>query len=146
MKSFSKLAELTKIIFAATLCFMAASNVPIAAQENQYVVEENRIVLTTAKTSGEWKILLLVTYSEPDDGHRWIDWNNDGSYQAGEEIVPSVTEVVKHAIESQTITIYGNYKYLLCSNMELTSADLKKCPALTTVNLTRNLELTKLRK
>lgn len=107
------------------------------AQETVDLEKENRIVLTTDSVEGRWQLLLLTGFLEPDDGRCWIDWNNDGEFQEDEKIICGFN-IIEHDVSSPTITLYGQFKYLLCVRGGLSKVDFTKCPMITTINLQRN--------
>ena len=82
------------------------------------------IVLTTAKTVGETIELQIIT---SDLSQAWIDLNNNGKKDAGEETSGSKKT---YTLGAQTIRIHGAVAYLYCANNQLTSLDASDCTTL----------------
>mgnify|MGYP001209475173 CR=1 FL=1 len=85
------------------------------------------ILLTTTKGIGETIELSIIT---SDLSNAWIDLNNNGKKDAGEEA--SVSQKT-YRLGAQTIRIYGTVVYLDCSNNQFTTLDANNCATLTTL-------------
>ncbi len=94
-------------------------------------VELPTITMTTSKAIGE-SITLAVDAAMEDRPNVWIDLNNNGLKDEGEEIT-SFLAGVGGTLGSQTVTIYGKVTSLYCEGQRLTA-----------LNVTRNTELTSL--
>ena len=88
--------------------------------------------LTTSGVS-QWTISAqLVDESQKDKA--WIDWNNDGICQDNEKGLPEG----KHAVETNTITIYGDLEGLFCYENALTDIDVSSLQSLKRLNISDN--------
>ena len=93
-------------------------------------VDLPRISMTTAKTVGE-TITILVNAAEEDKKDVWIDLNNNGIKDDGEDVVDFGYGSNKaYKIYSPTIQIYGKVKELACYYNQLTELDVTQNPAL----------------
>lgn len=123
----------------------------------QLVEKEPKITFTTTKNSGE-TITLLIDAADEDKKDVWIDLNNNGKRDEGEEVT-NFNNWAKCTIESQVVSVYGKLKTfdcydgqvtsldvgtsntlqkLVCSHNELTSLDVSGCPNLNYLACTNN--------
>lgn len=89
----------------------------------------------TLTTSGisQWTISAqLVDESQQDKA--WVDWNNDGICQDNERGLPDG----KYAVETNTITIYGDLESLFCYENALTDIDVSSLQSLKRLNISDN--------
>lgn len=68
----------------------------------------------------------------------WIDFNNDGAYQVGEEIT-QWNGTFTHPRTSSVITLYGQFTKLYAVKNDLTKADLTQAKRLQNLSLRDNL-------
>jgi len=87
-----------------------------------------KMTFTTAKSVGQ-KIGLLIDAAEADRANVWIDLNNNGVKDAGEEVTEFYSDI-EYTLGSQTVTIYGKVTRLFCKENQLTSLDVSKNTAL----------------
>ncbi len=88
-----------------------------------------KMVLTTAKAVGE-TIKLRIRAKEADRPNVWIDLNNNGTNDDGEDNV-NIGNNKHYNLGAKTITIYGKVTHLVCSSNQLTQLDVSKNKALT---------------
>lgn len=86
-------------------------------------VEPYKITMTTLLSVGD-HIGLTIKANRNDQGDVWIDLNNNGIKDAGEN-VSNFDNSADYTIDSQTITIYGKVTELTCSSNLLTELDVK---------------------
>ena len=84
-----------------------------------------KVVITTDMQVGE-TIRIHTKYT----GSAWIDLNNNGIKEIGEELYSSPT----YRLGSQTVTIYGALTSLICRNNQLTALDVSGCMSLTNLS------------
>lgn len=94
-----------------------------APSETPYTTDQPAITLTTAKTKGKWQLSLGI--SKKDKATAWVDLNNNGQYDEGEEKF-QLYKLWKPAIDAQTITLYGKFNWVACTLNELTALDLSQ--------------------
>ena len=88
------------------------------------------ISFTTSKNIGE-TIALAINAESADQPYVWLDLNNNGIKDAGEEVTHFARDFPKaYTIAQQTFRLYGNVTYLKCTINELTSLDANGCAAL----------------
>ncbi len=97
---------------------------------------QERITLTTTRT-GSASITMAIEASAADRADVWIDLNNNGVRDSGEEVSAWGTQET-YAIQSQTITVYGKVTSFNCQNQGLTSLDLTNAPYLTFLRVDNN--------
>ncbi len=88
-----------------------------------------KMVLTTTKAIGE-KIKLKIYAFPTDQAGVWIDLNNNGQKDNGEDNI-NFGSFNDYTLGTQTITIYGKVIYLYCEKNYLTQLDITKNTALT---------------
>ena len=86
------------------------------------------MTLTTTKNVGE-SILLMISAAEADRADVWIDLNNNGVKDSGENDI-FFDHYKNYTLGSQTVTIYGKVTAFDCINQNLTALDVTKNPAL----------------
>lgn len=114
--------------------------------------QEESIVFYTKKAISE-TILLQIDAELADRGNVWIDLNNNGVRDMGEDVssFSSTNVYSSYTISSQVITIYGRVTRLICSNNELAAIDIGNAASLmrlvcsnnqlTELDVTRNTPL-----
>ncbi len=111
----------------------------LAGRAQNYTSDSIYMTMTTEKESGEW-VLNLQPGSQAQNV--WVDWNGNGQYDAGEENYSNV-----HAIDSKTITIYGQIVDMECAFNQLTLLDITHNPDLEVLfcqsNVLKTLDLGK---
>jgi len=115
-------------------------------------VEPLKMTLTTTKNVGETIGLDLRAAAE-DQADVWIDLNNNGKKDSGEDNV-TFGDWANYTLEAQTVTIYGKVTCLNCSKNSLTALDVSHNAALqelycyqnslTKLDVTKNTALTSL--
>lgn len=120
------------------LCLLTTSFSLGYAQQGSYTTDGSKITLTTSRENGSWELVVITNFLKPGyDGKTWIDWNSNGKYDEQEQIYTG-PNIIKHTQSSKTITVYGDVKYFLAINQELTSIDVTECPSLSTLNVSKN--------
>ncbi len=89
------------------------------------------ITLTTAKAVGETITMSISGYKGV-----WIDLNNNGKKEAGEEV--ELNSPKSYTLGAQTIRIYGEVTFLNCDNNQLTSINLGSNQTLKGLSCIRN--------
>lgn len=119
------------------LCLLIAP-FNLSYAQGSYTTDGNKITLTTSRESGSWGLIVITNFMQSGyDGKTWIDWNNNGKYDEQEQIKTG-PDYIKHVQSSKTITVYGDVKYFLAFNQELTSIDVTGCPSLSSLNVSKN--------
>ncbi len=96
------------------------------------------ITMTTSKAIGE-SITLRVDAAKEDWPNVWIDLNNNGLKESGEEVVTFSSEVADtYTLGSQTVTIHGKVTFLYCSVNQLISLDVSNNTELTSLSCHNN--------
>jgi len=70
------------------------------------------MTLTTAKAVGE-TIELSINADAADQADVWVDLNNNGAKDAGEEVT-EFDQTLAYTLGAQTVTIYGKVTKLNC--------------------------------
>lgn len=88
--------------------------------DNNYVAQDPKVILHSSETTGKWIISLNI-----EEEHRntcWIDLNNDGSYQKGEELklFETLMEIPR---TSSSLALYGKYSAVKCAENKISSID-----------------------
>lgn len=114
-----------------------------------YTTDQPKIVLTSDATSGDWDLQIEVK-SDDDKKSVWIDRNENGAYDEGEEIT-TFNRSIHFPHSAKVITIYGKIQNLFCYMNSLTAIDLTDCPELeildaannklSTIDLSKNSQL-----
>lgn len=94
------------------------------------------ITMKTDKNIGE-SIILGINAAFEDWANVWIDLNNNGTKDEGEEVV-TFGNNVEYTLGAQTVTIHGKVTYLICSDNQLTMLDVSCDPKLTSMNCCGN--------
>lgn len=105
--------------------------------KTRFVIQDAGIMLTTSKKVGE-TIELQIDAKPEDRGGVWIDLNNNGKQDSGEEVT-KFGEEVNYTIGSQSVSIYGNIKDFDCSGNELTFLDVRSCTTLEILGCYNNI-------
>lgn len=114
-----------------------------------YVTDQPKIVLTSDATSGQWDLQIEMRNDE-DKKSVWIDRNENGEYDEGEEVT-DFNKSLHFPHEAKVITVYGNVQNFFCYANSLTALDISQCPdleildasdnKLTTIDLSKNGQL-----
>lgn len=114
-----------------------------------YVTDQPKIVLTSDATSGQWDLQIEMRNDE-DKKSVWIDRNENGEYDEGEEVT-DFNKSLHFPHEAKVITVYGNVQSFFCYVNSLTALDISQCPdleildasdnKLTTIDLSKNGQL-----
>lgn len=114
-----------------------------------YVTDQPKIVLTSDATSGQWDLQIEMRNDE-DKKSVWIDRNENGEYDEGEEVT-DFNKSIHFPHEAKVITVYGNVQNFFCYVNSLTALDISQCPdleildasdnKLTTIDLSANGQL-----
>lgn len=97
---------------------------------------QERITLTTTRAVGA-SIQMLIQAGAADRSGVWIDLNNNGVRDSGEE-VSAWNTMATYVIRSQTITIYGKVTSFSSFGQGLTALDLTNAPYLTFLRVDNN--------
>lgn len=84
------------------------------------------MTITTTKAVGETIQLHIYVGDDDKPDDVWIDLNNNGTKDSGEEIVDDR----KYTLGAKTITIYGKVTELACAHENFTKLDVSKNTAL----------------
>lgn len=101
---------------------MACLLICLTAKAQSFKSDDIYMSMTTEKESGNWYLSLIPGNQAQNV---WVDWNGNGEYDDGEENYWSV-----HAIDSKTITIYGQIVDMECPFNQLTHLDITHNPDL----------------
>ena len=111
-----------------------------------------KMTLTTTKNVGD-TIRVFLRAAAEDQADVWIDLNNNGKKDSGEDNV-TFGGWAYYTLEAQTVTIYGKVTFLNCSKNSLTALDVSHNAALqelycfsnslSTIDVTKNTALTSL--
>lgn len=115
-----------KILLALTMIIAVSCN---KDEENNDISKKYSMTILTGMTAGH-DIYLYIDALIPDREGIWIDLNNNGKKDNGENNV-KFGEGKRYEIGSSTITIYGKVTILDCSgNFVVKSLDVSKNPYL----------------
>lgn len=103
--------------------------------KTRFTIPDDAIILTTTKNTGE-KIKLLIDAEYSDKKDVWIDLNNNGKRDNGEEVVFGKSE--NYTLGSKTFSIYGKVSTLWCGNTQLTLLDVSTCKSLRDLSCSMN--------
>jgi YVTN family beta-propeller protein len=92
------------------------------------------MTLTTTRAAGS-SIMLSLQANEADKADVWVDLNNNGAKDAGEE---NVGMYKTYAVNAQTIPIHGKVTLLSCRSNGLTALDVSQNTALTSLDVYDN--------
>lgn len=98
---------------------------------------QERITLTTTKAVGA-SIMMTVNAGAADRADTWIDLNNNGVRDNGEDI-KGWDAAASYTLQSQTFTIYGKLIKFTGNGQALTALDLRDAPYLTFLRVDDNL-------
>jgi|GEM_PF-3946410 hypothetical protein len=106
-----------------------------ALEEKIYTTDQAKAILTSQESIGVWSFRL----DAPREVRKraWIDRDNDGVYQQGEEI-KDWDQMFTLPRTTPKITIYGNLEKLYCMSNGLTEMDLTNMPQLTRLSCRDN--------
>lgn len=97
----------------------------ITSQEGlaQHTTEAPIIKIERSTNFGEWEFNIDAAYA--DRGGVWVDWNNNQTYDAGEEVTSFGAKAsTKFSVSKPSISIYGKVYLLKCNNNKIKSIDL----------------------
>ncbi len=100
-----------------------------------YTTEQSKMSLTQGGDATSWRLALEI--DDIDVKRAWIDWNNDGKYQKGEEFVDS-QKTVQHTASGNSIMIYGKFTSLDCSSNNLVEVSVRQNKNLKTLKCNDN--------
>jgi len=86
------------------------------------------MTFTTTRNLGD-SIRLHIDAAEADRADIWLDLNNNGKKDSGEDEI-TFGDLVYYTLGAQTVTIYGKVTYFNCSANNLTALDVSKNPVL----------------
>jgi len=89
----------------------------------------NYIQLTTEKKVGEI-ISFFIDGDKIDKKGFWIDFNNNGKWDEGIDVLPKFEGYLDYTLKSQTFRIYGKVIELICAYRELTDLNISHNPFL----------------
>jgi len=99
-------------------------------------IEPPKMTLTTTRNVDE-TIRLHIEAAEADKADVWIDLNNDGVKDSGEDNV-TFGVLAYYTLGAQTVTIYGKVTMLVCYNNSLTTLDVSNNAALQVLDCSHN--------
>ena len=97
----------------------------------------NYIQLTTEKKVGEI-ISFFIDGDDIDKKGFWIDFNNNGKWDEGIDVLPKFEGYLDYTLKSQTFRIYGKVIELFCKYLELTDLNISHNPFLSTLLVENN--------
>ena len=101
-----------------------------------YVTDQPKIVLTSDATSGQWDLQIEMKNND-DKKSVWIDRNENGKYDEGEEVTV-FNKSLHFPHEAKVITVYGNVLNFFCYANSLTALDISQCPDLEILDASDN--------
>lgn len=101
-----------------------------------YVTDQPKIVLTSDATSGQWDLQIEMKNND-DKKSVWIDRNENGKYDEGEEVTV-FNKSLHFPHEAKVITVYGNVLNFFCYANSLTALDISQCPNLEILDASDN--------
>ena len=101
-----------------------------------YVTDQPKIVLTSDATSGQWDLQIEMKNND-DKNSVWIDRNENGKYDEGEEVMV-FNKSLHFPHEAKVITVYGNVLNFFCYANSLTALDISQCPNLEILDASDN--------
>ena len=126
--------KVISLMLLASLC-MGAQKTSAQTETQNYVT----ITTESGDYDGQWYFNVAPYEAEFVPGC-WVDWNNNGVKEDGEEItIADWMDSVSHELVSNTITIYGDITYLNLYGLTLTDVDLSHTSVLADVDLSGNL-------
>ena len=126
-----------KKLFLLLLASLFTGVQQISAQSEK----DNYVTITTQSGDydGMWSFY-VAPYDVPFVPGCWIDWNNNGVKEDGEDITEDDwMNSVLHPIDSNTISIHGNITYMSFYGLTLTAVDISNTDALVDLDLSGNL-------
>ena len=130
MNTLLKVQSVLIIIFLLGISSICAQTPP------SYDVNQPYITVTTSRESGVWHFKFQA--DEADQSSVWIDLNNNGSYDQGEEGM-DFGAYYSHIQSSKTIKLYGKIKEFQCLANSVTELDVTGNPELQVLWCTYNL-------
>lgn len=100
------------------------------------IIASPKISLTTTKAIGEM-ISLLINVPVGEQAHAWIDLNDNGIKESGEQLLDFDSKV-QYMIASQTISVYANLTSFDCKENALTILNVSQAEALMTLECSKN--------
>lgn len=88
-------------------------------------VLENAITITTSREAGS-VISIRLDAASSDQGEVWIDLNNNGTREPGEEIA-IFNAFASYTLSARVFSIYGNVHALTINGQGITGIDLSNC-------------------
>ena len=107
-----------------------------ALNKDIYTTNQPKAILTSQESTGKWTLRLDASQNVRDKA--WVDRNNDGVYQQGEEIKDWDREFTLPRTTTE-LTIYGNMEKLYCMSNDLTKIDCSQLPKLARLSCRDNL-------
>ncbi len=120
-------------LLSVLLGFCVGANAQKDAEE--YTTGQPSITITTTNLKKQWQ--LTVLFNDKSKTKPWIDRNNNGKYDAGEESIKKYG-ITRFKRTQPTITIYGDMTFFSCNLNELVSVDVSKCPGLVSLYCEEN--------
>lgn len=112
-------------LLSVLLGFCVGANAQKDADE--YTTDQPSVTITTTNLKKQWQLTAL--FNGKSKTKPWIDRNNNGKYDAGEESIKKYG-ITRFKRTQPTITIYGDMTFFSCNLNELVSIDVSKCPDL----------------
>lgn len=136
--------EMTKTAGLSPKVYEARVTVSLDAPGGPYTIESGvstlfsiqdiAVTVITSKASGETIELMVDGFLY--NGYPWVDLNNNGKKDEGEEITASGP--VRYKVQSQTISVYGDVKGFTCNGGNLTSIKIINSDLLTELSCSGN--------
>lgn len=104
----------------------------------QFTTDLPYVELTTEQEPGADSVwyFWIEGKTDEDNGRIWVDWNNNGQYDEGEECPPSKSQTGQ--VVSQTIRVYGNITTFSCNEDHITDIDLSNNTIIERLYFTNN--------
>ena len=124
------------------LSLMLLASLTIVSQKmSAQTGNENYVTITTESGNydGQW-VFCVAPYEQPFVEGCWIDWNNNGTKEEGEDITEDEwLGFVVHELDSKTISIYGDITYMNFYGLSLTDIDFSHSNTLEYLDVSGNL-------
>ena len=106
-------------LLSVLLGFCVGANAQKDADE--YTTDQPSVTITTTNLKKQWQLTAL--FNGKSKTKPWIDRNNNGKYDAGEESIKKYG-ITRFKRTQPTITIYGDMTFFSCNLNELVSVDV----------------------
>ncbi len=104
--------------------------------QTQYTTDQPYMEIVSSENTGKWQLNLIIP--SKDKKTAWIDLNDNGKYDQGEEKVPAYGQLFKPNRSSYKLRIYGKFTLFYCSLNNLTSVDVSHNESLEQLSCDQN--------